>query len=282
MLSPDETIHPAPLPPLAPPYGSRLFDFARACPYEAEYYGAMLNGLQPGQVFSDGQPEPSALLFWHYSGYASVAGKPDEAFAAAVRDMVLGTHLRFRENTLCKSRFILQQGDACMDAALIGVPGILHKERLCFRLNDVPVKSPALPAGFSLRPLDGQLLSRMHGDVTPGFSWPSDAAFLRHGKGFCVAHGDEPVAWAFSAAIGLRRMDIGVETVAAYRGRGLSKAAAAALAAYACSAGLTPVWGCDSKNLPSRKTAESVGFVLAGRHAKYVREPGSAQSRRDS
>lgn len=243
--------------------------FAQGSAGEREYYHAILNGLQKGRVFADDPNRPRAVLFWHYAGYGFAAGAPDGSFIEQVLAMIRQEHPCFVQDTALKKRFILQQDDPSEQHVLENASGLLRSERLCFAFEGRRMATRALPSGYQLQTADASVLARLTGSVTPSFSWSSNEEFLRGGVACCVMHGHEPAAWAFSAAIGGGRMDIGVETAPAHRGRGLARAAAAALADAALRMELAPVWGCDASNLASARTAESAGFIFYGRHAKF-------------
>lgn len=247
--------------------------FAEESAGEKEYYLSLLEGRQRGRVFGDDPRDPGAVLFWHYAGYGYVAGKPDAGFLGQVLEMVRQTHPCFTGDTWLQGRFILQQDDP---GGLAEAAGVAQSARLCFTLDGPVRTTPSLPEGFTLQPVDAALLPLLRGEVTPAFSWHSGEAFLRGGQAVCVLKGREPAAWAFSGAVGGGRMDIGVETAADYRGRGLASAAASALAERALAQGFKPVWGCDQSNRASAATAARIGFRMALRHGKFKRDMSSA------
>lgn len=63
--------------------------------------------------------------------------------------------------------------------------------------RNYPVIEAALPAEFSLREIDKELLNKITGKITPSFSWDNDERFLEKGKGYCVTDGNNAAAWAF-------------------------------------------------------------------------------------
>ncbi len=244
--------------------------FAERSEGEREYYHAILDGRQRGRVFADDAARTAMALFWHYAGFGFAAGAPDGEFLENVLSMVRQTHPYYTQDTALHRRFVLQQDDPSGRGMLENAAGVLRSERLCYALTNARRRTTALPDGYTLRSADAALLPLLKGSVTPAFSWSSDAEFLRGGgMARVVMHGAEPAAWAFSAALGGGRMDIGVETAEPYRGKGLACAAAAAMAEAALSTGYTPVWGCDAANVASAHTAERAGFALYCRHAKY-------------
>ena len=115
-----------------------------------------------------------------------------------------------------------------------------------------------------IKPIDASILPRLDGRIKPSFSWDSDEQFLKNGAGFCAMQGETPAAWAFSAAVSDTQIDIGVETLESYRGKGLAAAVAGKMAEYVLSIGKKPVWACHSENIASRNTAEKIGFDKVG------------------
>lgn len=142
--------------------------------------------------------------------------------------------------------------------------GVKVEKRYFFELAQQSPSVTALPQGFVIKPIDSSILPRLDGRIKPSFSWESDESFLQKGVGFCAMYGDTPAAWAFSAAVSDREIDIGVETLEGFRGKGLAAAAAGKMAAYVLSIGKKPVWACHSENIASRKTAEKIGFEKVG------------------
>lgn len=71
---------------------------------------------------------------------------------------------------------------------------------------------------------------------------------------------------ARSAAYG----EIGVHTLAPYRGRNLATTAAAVVAGHIQSQGLIPVWSCGENNAASRRVARKLGFAEVGRRMYII------------
>lgn len=120
---------------------------------------------------------------------------------------------------------------------------------------------------------DAELFGRMDGGTVPKAYWSSADEFLRGGVGFCVLRGGRLSATAFS---GFRRgalLEIGIETIPEFRGRGDAARAVAALVEHCVSAGLEPIWACRDSNVASYRLAERCGFREVLR-VPYYRLPG--------
>ena len=55
----------------------------------------------------------------------------------------------------------------------------------------------------------------------PSLFWKDKYEFLKNGKGYCIIHGDDIAAWAFTAALSTEEIDIGIETSPKYQRCGL-------------------------------------------------------------
>lgn len=139
--------------------------------------------------------------------------------------------------------------------------GIKVEKRYFFELAQDKSGDIILPENFVMKPIDADILPRLDGRIKPSFSWECGERFLKNGKGFCAMYGDTPAAWAFSAAVSDREIDIGVETLEQFRGKGLAAAVACKMVDFALSVGKKPVWACHADNIASQKTAERAGFV---------------------
>ena len=73
-------------------------------------------------------------------------------------------------------------------------------------------------------------------------------------------HEGKAAAWAFSAAVSSREIDIGIETMPEHRNLGLAKLAAGRMIGYSLSQNKRPVWACDAKNAASYNLALRSGF----------------------
>ena len=89
-------------------------------------------------------------------------------------------------------------------------------------------------------------------------------SLAKQGKGYCIMHGEEIAAWAFSAAVSSEEIDIGIETVESHRQKGLAVIIAAKMVEYTISQGKNPVWACYYKNMASQRIAEKLGYIKTG------------------
>lgn len=218
---------------------------AGAAAGDCVYPCAIAAGIQSGRIFTDGL----TVLFWHHCGFAYLSGKPGSAFLQALLPF-------FR---IPARRFVLITDDRSVQAFFAEQAGFEQSDRIYYRAEQ-PAPVPMLPEGFSLRKTDAALLHELTGRIIPAFSWESPEQFFANGFGYCVMHGKEIAASAFSAAVTSDAVDIGVETADGFRRRGLATIAAAAVMQETASQGKTAVWAHHAQNTGSMKTAQALGF----------------------
>lgn len=209
---------------------------------------------QAGDVFADSEGDFRSVLFWHCSGFAFLAGEAQEAFLDDVFALLTD---QSRRNP---RRFVLLTDDRQAEQFLFSKGGVDRQRRALFAYGQKPPPAASLPVGYEWREMDGELSARIQGRVVPALFWQRPEDFLERGKGFCIVRGGDIAAWAFSAAVSGRQIDIGVETHPAHQRLGLAAAAAGKMVQYALEQGKEPVWACHCANLASGKLAEKLGF----------------------
>ena len=213
-------------------------------------------GFQYGDIFTYSANNCEAVLFWHYCGFAYLAGKPDEAFLDDVYKLMLN------KNSTNSRRFILMTNNNETEKFFRSKDGVCIDRRYLFEYKENQSPAiPTMPSGFEIKEINSELLSEIHGGIVPSLFWESSENFLKKGKGYCILDGKNVAAWAFSAAVSNSEIDIGVETSENYRGRGLAATVAKMMIKYAFGAGKSPVWACHCNNTSSKRLSEKIGFV---------------------
>ena len=215
-------------------------------------------GFQYGDIFKYSANNCEAVLFWHYCGFAYLAGNQDKAFLEDVYKLMLN------RNNVDSRRFILMTNDKDTENFFRSKDGVCIDRRYLFEYTENQSPAiPPMPSGFEIREINSELLSAIHGGIVPSLFWESSENFLQRGKGYCILDGKTVAAWAFSAAVSSSQIDIGVETAENYRGRGLAAAAAKMMIKYTFDVEKSPVWACHCNNAVSKRLAEKIGFVKA-------------------
>jgi RimJ/RimL family protein N-acetyltransferase len=94
--------------------------------------------------------------------------------------------------------------------------------------------------------------------------------FVAKNFGICLVYADEIVSWCLSEYNLGPRCEVGIETVAAYRRRGLGTLVARALVEHALAHGYSQIgWDCWADNRPSAATAQKAGFRKVSDYPVY-------------
>ena len=233
---------------------------------EKVYPLSLVEGLQNGEIYVDNDENPTAVLIWHYCGFAHIVGECSEEF--------IGETIKMMKNPPDghSGRMVLQAEN---DIRLVGLmqkdPMVRRHERYVFRFigekNNIPLEMES-----KLKKVSSDNYERMTGRIVPTFSWKSQEAFLKKGFGYCLIEDERMAACAFSSGISNDYVDIGVETAEECRGKGYGRIVVSAMVNETLRRGKTPVWGCDTRNEASMRLACSVGFEIVGTHEWYTYE----------
>ncbi len=101
---------------------------------------------------------------------------------------------------------------------------------------------------------------KMTGSVIPGRFWDSAEDFKARGRGFTLLHAGEIASTAYSAFVIDNMLEIGIETVEKFRGRGFAEITCSWLIDYCLQNNLIPVWACRRGNTASYSLAIKLGF----------------------
>jgi GNAT superfamily N-acetyltransferase len=153
-------------------------------------------------------------------------------------------------------------------------PATAEWPRLIFALPDA-AELPPRGDVRRLGPGDAAGLERLDPSLAwIGETWGGPAGLAASGRAWAAFEGDVPVAVACVFFVGRRHEDIGVVTAPSHRGRGLSTACAAAVAADIRARGHRPTWATSPDNLASRAVAAHLGFAHVRDDVLYaVRTP---------
>ncbi len=134
--------------------------------------------------------------------------------------------------------------------------------RVNFRFNPIMYQSsrPAPDPQLTIVRTDARLFTAMQGSVVPSHFWDDAASFGQYGIGFSVLYDGTLAATAFSSFINDQLLEVGIECVPAFRGRGLARYACTALIDYCLKHNYEPVWSCRRENTASYRLACALGF----------------------
>ena len=137
---------------------------------------------------------------------------------------------------------------------------------LCERINFryMPSERPPAPPPpeLVLVPLTVEHFLQLEGSVVPKHFWRDAETWKREGGvGFCLLAGKEPVSWSFSSSRNPHQLELGIETLPLYRGKGLARIVCERLLQYCAQMRVEPIWCCRRSNIASCKLAAALGFA---------------------
>ena len=100
----------------------------------------------------------------------------------------------------------------------------------------------------------------MMGSVVPQFFWNNADDFITDGIGYSLIEKDKIAATAYSAFVHGDKLEIGIETVEQFRGKGYAEKVCAKLIDYCLERNIEPIWSCKFENQASFKLAQKLGF----------------------
>lgn len=107
---------------------------------------------------------------------------------------------------------------------------------------------------------DKDIFYDMKGSVVPMFFWKDAGHFYNQGIGFSLFYDNKLASTAYSAYVHDNYLELGIETLEEYRGKGLAQHVCSAFIDYCLQNNFEPVWSCRYENTASYKLAQKLGF----------------------
>jgi len=121
-------------------------------------------------------------------------------------------------------------------------------------------KEKNIPKKLDIKSTNKNEYDNMKGSVIPSKFWNNSNEFLEKGVGFSLYHDNNLATTAFSAFITETKLELGMETLPAFRGKGFAQYICSALIDYCIENNYEPIWACRSENIGSYKLAIKLGF----------------------
>ncbi|MBN1950270.1 MAG: GNAT family N-acetyltransferase [Bacteroidales bacterium] len=237
-----------------------------------------------GKIYVDDPHNPASFLIAHPYGMSLLFGNSqNEDFNRELADYA------FNINKVRNSHEWLQAFPGEWDTVLTKLfgdrlipsseavseqtPGIIElNTRLNFRFNRkkyLAEQKKMLPCECNIVRTDASLFHEMKGKVIPLNFWDSAEDFLTRGAGFCITSGGNLATTAYSAFVLENQLEIGIETLPAYREKGFALHACSALIDYCIERNYEPIWACRFENTNSYKLATRLGFEISAKIPFY-------------
>jgi len=91
--------------------------------------------------------------------------------------------------------------------------------------------------------------------------WKSESDFLKNGFGKVLIYDNLPVSVCYTSCVVDNIAEIDIATLPEWQGKGFAKIVTEAFIETSIDKGIEPNWDCFEENIPSLKTAQSLGFV---------------------
>lgn len=105
-----------------------------------------------------------------------------------------------------------------------------------------------------------RIFNAMRGSVIPSNFWNNADDFLKNGVGFSLLFDGRLACTAFSAFLMDNKLELGMETIPEYRGKGFAQYTCSQLIDYCLENDYEPIWACRLENIGSFQLAEKLGF----------------------
>lgn len=226
----------------------------------------------PGRIYVDNTDSPDTFYIIHPYGMSLLLGNSgNNEFNARLRDYALNKDKirdkpewmqTFPESWDSKIEELF--GDAIVKPEAGGpAKKIELHTRVNFKFNQekyFTFKKETVCGDVDIVRTDMELFKRMHGTVVPMYFWKDAAHFYNKGIGFSLYCENQLATTAFAANIIDNYLEIGIETMEKFRGKGLAQYTCDALIDYCLKNGYEPVWACRLENTASYYLAQKLGF----------------------
>jgi RimJ/RimL family protein N-acetyltransferase len=236
---------------------------------------SVVEGNVSGRVFADDSDTPQTCMVVHPYGMSLLFGRSDNAaFNESLREYSLSPQFRKSSDEWLQAS--PSAWDEVLDRMFSGhladVNGSLHSDhasvierstRVNFRFNReryISSRTGRDAAAIRIERTDAAAFRTMPGRVVPSAFWDSEDDFCSRGVGFSLYAENQLAATAYSAFVHDTLLEIGIETVERFRGRGYARMVCSRLIDYCLEHALEPVWACRLQNTGSYNLALSLGF----------------------
>ncbi|MFA8434921.1 MAG: GNAT family N-acetyltransferase [Marinifilaceae bacterium] len=116
------------------------------------------------------------------------------------------------------------------------------------------------PENFVIKQSEKGIYTKMKGSVVPSYFWDNENDFFQNGIAFSLYVEEKLATTAFSAFVHDSKLELGIETIEDFRGKGYAQLVCSCLIDYCLANNYKPIWACNSSNTGSYKLAQKLGF----------------------
>lgn len=244
-------------------------------PINISFVHSVIGKSVSGKVYVDNIEEPSSFYILHPYGLSLLYGNSrNEIFNNSFKEYALNTNANRNSHEWMQAYpsgwdIVLNQlfGDKIIkstdniDNLETGV--IELNTRVNFKFNHTKYinrKQKDIVPNVRITQTDEQIFRDMKGNVIPLNFWDSAEDFIKNGIGFSLFFDNKLASTAYSACIQNNKIEIGIETIEEFKGKGFAVDTCSKLIEYCLNKGYEPVWSCRLENIGSYKLAQKLGF----------------------
>jgi len=257
----------------------------REVPINTLFAEAVLKGDVPGTVYADDAETPKVFHIVHAYGMSLLFGDTGNGQFNREFTRYLMNADKTREThewmqvypEVWASRLEEILGDDLIrkdEKTGDGDPGkVVEFTRVNFAFDPVKYSEAAGKRdkpGYEIVPTTPKMYEEIRGSVIPRDFWRNGEQFIEAGGGYTLICDGEAASTAFTSYRIGDQLEIGIETMEKYRGRGFAFWVCAALIDHCLARNLTPDWTCRMENTGSCILAQRLGFVPI-RYLHYYR-----------
>ncbi len=224
---------------------------------------SVIVGHAKGTVYVNDRNNPTAIYIVSDYGMSLLFGDcSDAVFNQALIDYFTGKDCRRKKAEWLQAYPI---GWADVLKPLVEQSNIVEQySRVNFSFDKTIFKNNNLKhnlSEFTIIRTPVELFLSVNDLVAPKYFWQDKFMFEQHCVSFTLMYEGKPVSTAFTSCLHDDKLEIGIETEEAYRGKGFASMVCTALINYCLENGLEPVWSCRLENTGSFNLAQKLGFV---------------------
>lgn len=245
-------------------------------PFNTIFARSVLETGKLGSVYVDNTEDPKTFYVTHSYGMALLFGASDnDAFNQSFKDYALNVSqtrntfewLQVYPNdwhTVLKDMLgekLIQSADTNANTE-VGYVALNTRVNFKFNTNQyLQNVTHSTMEDVTIVRTDKEIFSAMKGSVIPSYFWENEDDFLENGVGFSLFFKGQLASTVYSAFVIGTQLELGIETVGTYRGKGFAEQVCKAILDYCITHNFEPIWACRLENVGSYKLAQKLGFT---------------------
>lgn len=219
---------------------------------------SVIEGKQPGLIYTDDQNQPSCCLILSKSGKYLVVGDTENIdFNTFLSEYLLNkeNHNHYFDIYSSSLKWVNKLDEILSDTAA-------KLSRQYYQYVGSKVLLNSLPEGYVLKQMDEDLFDQYVKEMDSSYKnlWVSSSNFMKHGFGFCILHDQHIVSCCNTYYVSDGFAEIDILTKEAYRKQGLALMTCHAFINHCFDHNMKPIWDCDNGNELSKALAVKLGF----------------------